>query len=118
MGVFSCQIRVASLDGVRNADMEALVDTGAEHTFVLGNLLQALGIRPIYRSLFEFADGRRAEMDVGLARITVGALTETVPVVFAEGDAAPLLGADTLQAMKLVVDMGFHEVRPSEDQRG
>ena len=96
------------------------MDTGAEHTFVLGNLLQALGIRPIYRSLFEFADGRRAEMDVGLARITVGALTETVPVVFAEEDAAPLLGADTLQAMRklAVVDMGFHEVRPSEDQRG
>ncbi|MDE2803241.1 MAG: retroviral-like aspartic protease family protein [Chloroflexota bacterium] len=114
MGVFSCQIRVASLDGARYADFDATVDTGATHTFLPSGDLRALGVRPLYTDLFEFADGRRAEMDVGLAMVTIGDLTQRAQVVFAEGNVTPLLGADTLQGMKLAVDMANHRIVPVE----
>ena len=71
MGTFRWPLRISSLDGQRNLDMEATVDTGAAYTVLPGGLLRELGIDPVGRRRFLLARGHRIEMDYGEARTTV-----------------------------------------------
>ncbi len=104
MGTFSSQVRFASLDGQSGVDVEATVDTGAAYSMLPGNLLNELGIEPAYVSTFEFADGRRVEMNIGRAWATIDGQSEITLVIFGEDDVPPLLGAYTLEGLRLAVD--------------
>ena len=104
MGTFSCKVRLADLDESRSVEIDALVDTGAVYTFAPAQVLEDLGVAATRRDLFELADGRIAEYDVGEARATIDGETVTTLVVFADDHAAPLLGAYALEGLRLAVD--------------
>lgn len=104
MGTFSSPLRIASLDGQNAMEIEATVDTGAAYSMLPGNLLRQLGIEPSYTSAFEFADGRRINMDIGEARATINGTSVTTLVIFGEDDVPALLGAYTLEGLRLAVD--------------
>ena len=104
MGTFRWPLRISSLDGQRNRDMEATVDTGAAYTTLPGGLLRELGIEPVGKRRFLLADGRRVEMDYGEARATVDGESVTTLVVFEEDGAPALLGAYTLEGLAMAVD--------------
>ena len=104
MSTFSVDIEVLDREAVRSVALDALVDTGAFYTLVPTNLLHDLGVTPQWTEWFVLADGRRVELDVAEAVIRYDGRQRTTPVAFGPDDAAPLLGAFTLEAFALTVD--------------
>ena len=104
VGTFNWPIRLDSMDGQRSLEIDAMVDTGASYTIVPANLLKALGTSPIDKISLVLADGRSAEYDIGRAMATIDGRTEATLVVFGEDNARALLGAYTLEGLRLAVD--------------
>ena len=104
MGVFNCPLRISSLDNNRTREIEATVDTAATYSMLPNNVLNELGISPTRKGIFEMADGRREEMDIGELRVTINGSSAISPVIFGAEDSAPLLGAVTLEILLLAVD--------------
>jgi clan AA aspartic protease len=103
MGTFSVTVRVrGSARAAR--EVKALVDTGATHTTMPGNLMKELGVVPVDRISFELADERIAELPVGEVRLQLNGRRRTVLAVFGPEHATPLLGATTLELFNLGVD--------------
>jgi len=92
------------MDGERSLELEAMVDTGTSYTIVPANLLKELGVSPIDKISLVLADGRPVEYDIGRAMATIDGRTETTLVVFGEDNARALLGAYTLEGLRLAVD--------------
>ena len=104
MGTFNWPIRISSMDGQRTRDIEATVDTGAAYTTLPTPLLRELGAAPIGKRRLLLADGRRIEMNIGRAWVTIDGESEVTVVVFGGDNAPPLLGAYTLEGLGLAVD--------------
>ena len=104
MGVFNWPIRLDSLDGERSLQLDAMVDTGSTYTIVPAGLLRRLGVVPTEKVGLVLADGRRVTYDIGEARATVDGRSIPTLVVFGEEGADPLLGAYTLEGLRLAVD--------------
>ena len=104
LGVFNWPIRLDSMDGQQSLEIEAMVDTGASYTIVPTNRLRDLGITPIDKISLVLADGRPVEYDIGEARATINGRSIPTLVVFGEDNARALLGAYTLEGLRLAVD--------------
>lgn len=81
-----------------------MVDTGASYTVVPASMLRDLGVQAIDKIRLTLADGREIEMDMGEARATINERSIPTLVVFGEDDARALLGAYTLEGLRLAVD--------------
>ena len=104
MGTFSWPIRLESIDGTRSLQLDALVDTGSFYTIVPASLLKSLETVPTEKVGLELADGRRVLWDIGEARAMVDGRSVTTLVAFGEDDVDPVLGAYTLEGLRLSVD--------------
>ncbi|MXY47465.1 MAG: hypothetical protein F4Y44_10915 [Chloroflexi bacterium] len=113
MGLFNWTIRLDSMDGERSLEIDAIVDTGASYTTVPGNLLRDLGVTPIDKITLVMADGRRAEYDIGETRATVNGRSIPTLVVFGADNARELLGAYTLEGLRLAVDPAHGRLIPA-----
>lgn len=67
-------------------------------------LLKRLGVTPHAREVFTLADGRHAEHDIGRGWVRVSGRSEITLVVFGEADSEPLLGAYSLEGLRLAPD--------------
>lgn len=81
-----------------------LVDTGATDSLVPGPHLEAIGLKPRGRRVYELADGREITMDVTVAEIEFMGETVGGTVLFGEPDAEPLLGVTALESVGIEVD--------------
>ena len=113
MGVFNCPIRLESMDGKRFLEIEAMLDTGASYTIVPARLLNDLGVQPIDKITLVLADGRPVEYDLGEARATINGRSIPTLVVFGEDNARSLLGAYTLEGLRLAVDPAHGKLLPA-----
>lgn len=113
LGVFNWPIRLESMDGERSLTIEAMVDTGASYTIVPANLLKDLGVSPIDKISLVLADGRPVEYDIGEARATINDRSIPTLVVFGEDNARALLGAYTLEGLRLAVDPAHGRLVPA-----
>ncbi len=104
MGTFRVSIEIGDPGGQRFETVEALVDTGATYTTISAPLLERLGVVPHARDTFLLADGRRVERDIGRTWVRVDGRVELTLVVFGGEDATPLLGAYTLEGLRLMPD--------------
>ena len=104
MGTIRCPLRISSMDGQHAREIEATVDTGAAYTTLPDSVLRDLGVEPMDTGVFLLADGRRVKMDIGRAWATINGASEVTLVVFGEDDAPALLGAYTLDGLRLAVD--------------
>ena len=104
MGVFNWPIQLQSLDGERSLQLDAMVDTGSTYTMVPAGLLRKLGVVPTEKVGMVLADGRRVIHDIGEARAMIDGRSIPTIVVFGEEDADPLIGAYTLEGLRLAVD--------------
>ncbi|MCY3618818.1 MAG: hypothetical protein OXG66_14155 [Acidimicrobiaceae bacterium] len=104
MGTFNRPVRLDSTDGEQSLQLDALVDTGSFYTIVPTGLLRGLGTVPTEKVGLELADGRRVAWAMGEARATVDGRTVTTLVVFGEDGVEPVLGAYTLEGLRLSVD--------------
>lgn len=104
MGTFNCSLKLESVDGERSLETDALVDTGAFYTIVPAARLTDLGVIPFDRVRLRMADGRVKEYGLGQAVATVDGRSIPTLVVLGEDHAPPLLGAYTLEGLRLMVD--------------
>lgn len=114
MGTFKCTLRISSLDGQQDLDIEATVDTGSLFTTLPAPLLRDLGIAPLGRRTFFLGDGRRVQMDVGQAWVSINGDSVITIVAFGGDDAPAVLGAYTLNGLTLVVDPTGERLIPME----
>ena len=113
MGVFNSRIRISTLDGQHSREVEAMVDTGSSYTLLPSAMLREMGISPTRKAAFELGDGRVVEMDVGEARAYINGENAVTPVVFGDDNAAPLIGAVTLEELLLAVDPSGQRLVPT-----
>ena len=104
MGTFRHRIDVGDPQATRFETVEALVDTGASYSVVPTPLLQRLGVTAHDRVVFFLADGRQIERDVGQTWVRIDGRSVITLVVFGDEGSAPLLGAYTLEGLRLGVD--------------
>ena len=90
--------------GERRAVSSALVDTGAELTWVPAGVLETLGVQRLKMLRFRQADGTILERFVGPALVHAGGTVTTDDVVFGAPGDMVLLGARTLEGLNLRVD--------------
>lgn len=114
MGTFKCPLRITSMDGQQALDIEATVDTGALFTTLPAPLLRDLGIARLGRRTFFLGDGRRVQMDVGQAWVSINGDSVITIVAFGGDDAPPVLGAYTLEGLTLAVDPTGERLIPME----
>ena len=82
-----------------------LVDTGSASTWILRSTLECIGVTEVKKQRsFAMADGRTITRPVGFVVIRVGADVTTDEAVFAEPGELQLLGARTLEGLRLRVD--------------
>ena len=113
MDEFNWPIKLDSMDGQRSVEIEAMVDTGASYTIVPSSLLKEHGVSPIDTISLVLADGSRVEMPIGRATATIDGRTEATLVVFGEDGARALLGAYTLEGLRLAVDPANGKLVPA-----
>ena len=104
MGTFYVTIQVADRLRERYVNIDAMIDTGSTYTSLPESLLADLGIEREETDVFELADNRLAEYDMGETRVRLEGRELTVPVIFASDDAAPLVGMTTLEILRLGID--------------
>ena len=114
MGTFYWPLEVSSPDGLRWETVQALVDTGASHSVLPASLLRRLGVVPFRTVLHRIADGRRIPREIGETKLRVNGLEATRIVAFGDDDLPPLMGADTLQGILLVVDPVEERLIPTD----
>lgn len=104
MGTFYVTIQVADRFRERYVSVDAMVDTGSTYTSLPESLLAELGIEREESDIFELADSRLVEYDMGETRVRLEGRELTVPVIFAADSAAPLVGMTTLEILRLGID--------------
>jgi predicted aspartyl protease len=106
MGTFSTTCRIENhLDRSKTIDLQLMVDTGSESTWVSKRTLEKLGIRREKKDVaFVMANGTHITRNVGFAVIRVGEHLTIDEVVFAEDGDLLLLGARTLEGLNLTID--------------
>ncbi len=104
MGIFHATIEIGDPAGQRFESVDALVDTGASYTSVPASLLERLGVKREDRMAFVLADGSQHEKEIGQTWVRVDGKRVITIVIFGEDEAPALLGAYTLEGVRLAVD--------------
>jgi clan AA aspartic protease len=104
LGTFYAEIAIGDPQGQRFETIQALVDTGATYTVLPTSLLRRLGVRPHTQASFHYADGREQAMDVGRTWVRINGAVEMTLVVFGGEGTDPLLGAYTMEGLRLAPD--------------
>ena len=104
MGVFTAEMGIGDPNGLRYETVDALVDTGATYTAVPASLLSSLDVTPMSMGMFVLADGSRTEREIGQTWVRLEREHYIVPVVFADERSRPILGAVTLEIVRLGID--------------
>ncbi len=81
-----------------------LVDTGTTDSLVPRKHLEAIGLKPKGQRVYELADGSELKMDVTTADIEFMGEIVGGTIIFAEGDAEPILGVTALESVGIEVD--------------
>ena len=85
-------------------EVEALVDTGSELTWLPADTLRRVGIAPRRKRQFLTATGERVERDVGYAMLRAEGYETIDEVVFGEAADSVLLGVRTIEGFGVAVD--------------
>ncbi len=104
MGTFQVRLEIGDPQGQRYVSQMALVDTGATYTTAPASLLRDLGVAAMTQDEFELADGRVVGQDIGFTWVRAEGRAGIVPVVFGDEGTRPLVGAVTLEVLRLGVD--------------
>ena len=92
--------------------LEFLIDSGAVYSVVPTPTLEKLGIRPLAEQTFRLADGSKIMRKKGGAVFKYGERIGVADVIFGEERDHVLLGAFTLEALGLSLDLLRRELKP------
>ena len=91
--------------------LRLLVDTGATYSMVPRRVLESLHVVPEDRVLVRLGDGRLVERDLGLAFVRYRKYATPTWVMFGERGDAAVLGALTLEELRLQIDPQSQRLR-------
>ena len=100
---FTVMVEVANPGSAEFRDIDAVVDTGAAHSFLPASFLEGLRVSRTRTRRFKLADGTLKTYDMGEARFRIEGREMNSPVVFG-GEDICLLGATTLEVFDLIAD--------------
>ena len=106
-------VRLSNRDGDREREVQALVDTGAAYSVIPESILRDIGVEPTESISIRYADGRLDTRPMGEGKATVGDRSRDTLLIFGPDGAEPLLGAYTLQGLRLMVDSPNERLVPS-----
>ena len=112
LGTFNWPIRLESMDGARSLETEVVVGTDTRFTILPGHLLRDMGISPTDKVSLMF-NAVKAQHDIGRARAFINGRSIPTLVIFGADDARALLGAYTLEGLRLAVDPTHARVIPA-----
>lgn len=115
MGTFKIEVNISNQERERWTSIDAMVDAGAFLSSAPASVLRELGVTPLKRQGFHFADGSSKPMDVGEVRIRIDGREATTQVVFNDEGTQPLLGALALEELFLIVDPIGRRLLPMDD---
>ena len=104
MGTFSVEIEIGDSARQQWVTMDALVDTGATMTSAPASILHNLGVEPMDRRNFRFAQGEVRTMEIGYTWVRFAGKEVLTQVLFNEEGAPPVVGQLTLDVMLLEFD--------------
>ena len=81
-----------------------LVDTGATDSLVPGPHLDAIGLKPKGKRVYELADGSEIVMDITVGEIEFMGETVGGTILYGAANAEPLLGVTALESVGIEVD--------------
>ena len=81
-----------------------LVNKGATDSLVPKPYLEAIGLEPRGRRVYELADGSEIAMDITVGEIEFMGETVGGTILFGAADAEPLLGVTALESVGIQVD--------------
>jgi len=111
MGLTYVRIRVSKGARGLSRTVRVLVDTGATYTMLPRRLLESLGAKRSETIQVRLADGRPASRDLGPAYVRYGRHETATWVLFGESGDATVLGALTLEELRLQVDPRSRRLR-------
>ena len=88
----------------RSWDGLFLVDTGAIDSLVPRSCIEAIGLEPEGRRVYETADGREIALDFALARIEFMGDVTAGHIIIGDEVVEPLLGVTALESTGIEVD--------------
>jgi predicted aspartyl protease len=106
IGTFRVDIEIENPARAGNRQMvrSALVDTGAELSWIPASTLESLGIKPYKTWRFRQADGTVLERWIGAAFVHVAGKSTVDDVVFGEAADLVLLGSRTLDGLNFRIE--------------
>ena len=105
MGATHVTVRITNpADSDRYWEGLFLVDTGATDSLVPRPHLEAIGLEPEGKRVYELADGSDIAVDVAVAKIEFMGEFVGGTVIFGDADAEPLLGVTALESVGIEVD--------------
>lgn len=107
MGIFLTTIGVESpvQRGVVRHVSNALVDSGAELTWIPASVLEELGVKRERVEFFVMADGTHVARDCGFAIVHVDGRFTSDDVIFGEPGDTVILGARSIEGVNFHVDL-------------
>jgi predicted aspartyl protease len=115
MGTLYTSCRVAnSVDRKKSAEVpKLLVDTGAEFTWINGEILKNIGVKREKKDYtFVMANGQEITRAVGFAILHVGDALTIDEVIFGQPGDLQILGARSLEGMNRRVDSRAKKLVP------
>ena len=105
MGITHVTVTIRNpADPKRSWEGAFLVDTGAIDSLVPRPHLEAIGLAPKARRVYETADGRKITMDVTTGDLEFMGEFAAGLIIFGDADAEPLLGVTALESAGIEVD--------------
>lgn len=104
MGLTHVPVTVSNLTTGDSFTAQFLIDTGATDPMVPSSELNAIGIQPIGKRIYESANGQHAEFEIGEARISFWDETFPIRLIFGPDGSEPILGVIALESAGFMVD--------------
>ena len=112
MGLTHVRVKVRNpADSERCWEGDFLVDTGAIDSLVPRHRLEDIGVQPRGRRSYVLADGRKVEMEVGVAEMEFMGDLIGCTVLFGDEGAEPLLGVTALESLGIEIDPLSQQLR-------
>ena len=114
MGLTYVRIRIAKDASTPARTVRVLVDTGATYTMLPRTLLMELGIVPSETERVRLGEGRLLERGLGQAYVRYRQYETPTWVLFGENRSLSVLGALTLEELRLHVDPRSRTLRKTK----
>jgi predicted aspartyl protease len=88
-----------------------LVDTGSIHCLAPSERLQAAGVKPDGKAVYELANGQPVEFEYGFVWLEFLGEKTISKTIFGPAGCEPLLGAVALESVGLIVDPNTRTLR-------